>query len=204
MHVSVPRVGLFASFALACSLAILATPQAMAMSGSPARMQSEMRKLWEDHLTYSRNYVISGLAGIKDTGLVAARLMENQSAIGQTLRGAYGSQVGDRFASLLKNHILIAFDIVDAAHGGDVNGITAGQNQWHTNAEEIADLLSSLNPRWKRPMILSTLYRHLDHMAAQIAARMAQNWAADIDAYDQDHDEMLAFADLLATGISHP
>jgi hypothetical protein len=36
-----------------------------------------MRKLWEEHITYTRNYIISALAGLEDADKVAERLLRN-------------------------------------------------------------------------------------------------------------------------------
>jgi len=53
-------------------------------------LRMAMRKLWEDHITYTRNYIISALADLGDTGKVAERLLKNQDDIGDAIKPIYG------------------------------------------------------------------------------------------------------------------
>ena len=42
---------------------------------------------------------------------------------------------------------------------------------------------------------------HLEFTTNEAVARLQKNWAADIEAYDQGHEHMLMFADMLTHGI---
>ena len=44
-----------------------------------AGLRADMRKLWEDHIMYTRNYIISALAGLPDTDAVAKRLLATRT-----------------------------------------------------------------------------------------------------------------------------
>src|ERR1043165_2001103 len=78
-----------------------------------------MRKLWEDHITWTRLYIVSFAAGLPDTDAVAARLLKNQEDIGNAIRPVYGNDAGDKLTQLLKDHINGAVDILKAAKAGD-------------------------------------------------------------------------------------
>jgi hypothetical protein len=160
-----------------------------------------MRKLWEEHIVYTRNFIISSLAGLEDTPKVAERLLRNQDDIGNAIKPIYGDEAGKKLAALLRDHILIAADIVKAAKGNDAKGVEAGEKKWHGNADDIAAFLGGANPSWKNPMMTDMLYKHLDFTTAEVVSRLKKDWAADIKAYDQGHDHMLMFADMLTDGI---
>src|SRR5262249_10166124 len=82
-------------------------------------LRTAMRKLWEDHITYTRNYIISALSDLPDASSVAARLMKNQEDLGNAIVPYYGSAAGQKLTALLKEHIQIATDVVKAAKAGD-------------------------------------------------------------------------------------
>jgi len=179
--------------------AVEMTKASYTRSGVDLRMS--MRKLWEDHITYTRNFIISALADLQDTGKVAERLLKNQDEIGDAIKPFYGDEAGRKLAALLRDHILIAADIVKAAKTGDTEGITMGQKRWHENADEIAAFLSGANPNWPKPALVDMLYKHLDYTTAEVVSRLKKDWVADIEAYDRGHDHMLMFSDALTEGI---
>ena len=63
-------------------------------------LRTSMRKLWEDHIEYTRNYIISALA---DLDAVAKRLLKNQDDIGNAIASYYGGEAGKKLSSLLRD-----------------------------------------------------------------------------------------------------
>ena len=168
---------------------------------SAVNLRMTMRKLWEDHITYTRNYIISALADLGDTGNVAERLLKNQDDIGDAIKPIYGDEAGKKLTALLRDHILIAADIVKAAKTGDSGGVTKGQKRWHENADDIAAFLSGANHNWPKQVLVDMLYKHLDYTTTEVVSRLKKDWVADIEAYDRGHDHMLMFSDALTEGI---
>ena len=164
-------------------------------------LQDGMRKLWEDHIIYTRNFIISALAGLGDTPAVTERLLRNQDDIGNAIKPIYGDDAGKKLTALLRDHILIAADIVKAAKASDTKAVEAGQTKWRGNADDIAAFLSGANPQWKKADLTSMLYTHLDLTTTEVVSRIKKDWAADIAAFDKGHDHMLMFSDMLTDGI---
>jgi hypothetical protein len=161
-----------------------------------------MRKLWEDHVTWTRLYIVSAAAGLPDTQPTAERLLRNQADIGDAIKPFYGEAAGERLTALLKPHILIAADLVKAAKAGDAAGVSAASERWYANADEIADFLNSANPRnWPRETLRAEMHHHLDLTLQEAQARLRGDWAADIAAYDTVHQHILGMADVLSKGI---
>ncbi|RWC27536.1 MAG: acetylglutamate kinase [Mesorhizobium sp.] len=161
-----------------------------------------MRKLWEDHITYTRNYIISALAGLPDSNDVAKRLLQNQDDIGDAVKPYYGDAAGQKLAILLKDHIKIATDVVKAAKSGSKNKLAAAQKKWTGNADDIAMFLSKANPNWSEQDLKEMLHKHLELTTGEVVGRLKKDWGADIKSYDEGHVHMLKFADMLTDGIA--
>ena len=58
-----------------------------------------VRKLWEDHITWTRVYIISALAGLPEADTAAGRLLQNQTDIGDAIKPFYGNAAGDQLTS---------------------------------------------------------------------------------------------------------
>jgi hypothetical protein len=161
-----------------------------------------MRKLWEDHITWTRLAIISLEGGTPDTDATVARLLENQADIGNAVKPFYGETAGSTLTRLLREHILIAADIIAAAKTGDATKLADAQESWLANADQIAGLLHSVNPRyWPLDVMKAEMHTHLELTTEEAVAHLQGDWEADVDAYDQVHGHILHMADLLSNGL---
>lgn len=165
-------------------------------------LRNDMRRLWEDHVTWTRLAIISLTTDAPDTEATVGRLLENQTDIGDAIEPFYGEAAGDELTLLLREHILIAADLIAAARAGDHAGVVDAQSRWTANADEIAGFLASANPRsWKLADLQEMLHEHLLLTTNEAVARLQGDWAADVAAYDAIHLQALEMADHLSTGI---
>jgi len=202
MKTSMIRFALGSLVLLASSApTVLAVPAAEDLK-HVAEVKADMRKLWEEHITYTRNYIISALAGLPDAESVANRLFKNQEDIGNAIKPFYGDAAGSQLAMLLRDHISIAAEVVQAAKAGNNDQLAAGQKKWASNADDIAKFLSGANPNWKEMDLKNMLHRHLDLTTAEVTSRLKKDWSADQKAYDDGHAHMLMFSDALTDGIA--
>jgi hypothetical protein len=170
-------------------------------------LRADMRKLWEDHVTWTRVFIISALADLPDKAAATERLLKNQVDIGNAIKPFYGAAAGDKLAALLKDHILIAAGIVTAAKAGQTPQVESAKKRWVANADEIAAFLSGANPQhWPAAEMQRMMREHLDVTTAELMARLNKDWAADVAAYEKVHTQILHMADMLADGIArqHP
>ena len=164
--------------------------------------RSDMRKLWEDHITWTRLYIVSALADLPDKDATATRLLQNQTDIGNAIKPLYGDAAGNALTALLKDHILIAADLIAAVKVGDTTKSNGASSRWDANADAIAKFLSGANPKyWKPGEMKSMMHEHLSATTAEVVARLSRDWAADIRAYDNVHHQILGMADMLSSGI---
>ena len=164
-----------------------------------------MRVLWEDHIIWTRQYIVSAatLPGdLPDIGPTTERLLANQTDIGNALKPFYGEAAGNRVTALLRDHILTAAQLIATAKAGDSAGVEAASAAWYANAHDIAVALNGLNPRhWPLADLDAMMKDHLDLTLNEAVARLQGRYADDIAAYDLVHDEILAMADMLSDGI---
>jgi hypothetical protein len=172
------------------------------VSAKAVALLTGMRKLWEDHITWTRLAIISLESGLHDTDATVARLLQNQTDIGDAVKPFYGDAAGNELTSELRQHILIAADMIAAAKAGDAAKLADAQARWQQNADEIAALLNRLNPRfWKLDVMKAEMHMHLQLTTEEAVDHLQGDWTADVAAYDKVHDHILHMSDLLANGI---
>ena len=161
-----------------------------------------MRQLWEDHIVWTRNFIISDVADLPDLSAVTDRLLRNQDDIGDAIKPFYGDAAGEQLSGLLREHILGAAALLNAAKAGDADAVAAASDAWYANADEIAEFLAAANPKhWPVDEMKAMMKDHLDLTLSEAVNRLQGNYADDIAAYDQIHVQILHMADMLSDGI---
>lgn len=174
---------------------------AVAESAAAAGLTQEMRRLWTEHVVWTRDYIVAAVGDQPDAPAAAARLMRNQDDIGKAVAGFYGDAAGRQLTALLKQHISIAVDLIKAAKGGDQAGQQAAAAKWQENGVQIADFLSKANPNWPRATLVSMMKTHLSTTTDEVVARLTKHWDDDVRAYDAVYTHILMMADALSAGI---
>jgi hypothetical protein len=172
------------------------------VTNSELAFRNEMRRLWEDHIVWTRMAIISLTSNAPDTDASVGRLLRNQTDIGNAIKPFYGTAAGEELTRLLRGHILIAADLIAAAKAGDDAALAEAQAAWQANADEIAEFLHAANPRqWSLADLKAMLADHLTLTTQEAVARLQGDWAADVAAYDAIHVQALHMADMLSVGI---
>jgi hypothetical protein len=172
------------------------------LTAKAVALRMDMRKLWEDHITWTRLAIISLESGTPDTDATVGRLLQNQTDIGDAIKPYYGDAAGSELTQQLRAHILIAADVIAAAKAGDGAKLADAQARWVENADEIAATLHGVNPHyWPLEEMKAMMHAHLDLTTREAVARLQGNWSADVAAYDKVHQQILEMADMLSEGI---
>ena len=117
-------------------------------------------------------------------------------------RYIYPVYAGDKLTGLLKEHILIAANIVTAAKAGDNAKVTSENTRWRDNATQIATFLHGANPKhWPLATLQSAMFMHLDQTLDEATHRLKGDYAADAKDYDRVVQHILGMADVLSDGI---
>jgi hypothetical protein len=173
-----------------------------ALTSKQLAFHDGMRKLWEDHITWTRLAIVSFAADSPDFNQTAARLLRNQDDIGDAVKPFYGQRAGDQLTSLLKEHIAGAVELLKAAKAGDDAKFAQAKDAWYVNGNEIASFLNAANPKFLPLEKIQTLMRgHLDQTLEEAAAQLKGDFAASIRAYDEIHEHILMMSDTLSSAI---
>jgi len=177
------------------------TAEAKAKTDDQA-LHDAMRKLWEDHITWTRLVIVSLANDLPDSGPTVQRLLQNQDDIGDAIKPFYGEAAGEQLSALLRDHITIAAEILQAAKNNDTTALNDAIARWYANADDIAVFLNSANPEnWPLDEMKAMMREHLDLTLQEAVAYLHGDHAASIAAYDQIHFQALHMADMLSEGI---
>jgi hypothetical protein len=164
--------------------------------------QDGMRRLWVDHVTWTRLFIVSFAADLPDLQATTDRLLQNQVDIGDAIKPFYGRAAGNKLTGLLTEHILTAADLLAAAKAGDTAAFDEASDSWYRNARQIARFLHEANPNnWPLSEMRQMMRDHLDLTLQEASHQLGGDYAASVADYDAVENEILPMADMLSRGI---
>lgn len=164
-------------------------------------LSNHLRLLWEQHITWTRLAIISMVFNLPDVELVTQRLLRNPEDFEAALIPFYGSQAAARFSDLLRDHLVLAADLVKAAKAGDTNAATRTEKLWYGNARDIAAFLAGINPYWSRQEWEEMLFDHLALVKNEAVFMLTKEFQKGIDLYDEMERQAMMMADTMTEGI---
>jgi hypothetical protein len=171
-------------------------------SAKQLALHDGMRFLWEEHIAWTRLFIVSASHDLPDLPATTDRLLLNQKHIGNAIKPYYGRAAGNELTKLLREHITVAGDLLGAAKAGDQDAVERHSAAWYRNGNEIADFLHEANPRnWQRGEMRKMMRDHLDLTLSEAVAHLGNDNRADIRAYNRIHVQILHMADMLTDGI---
>jgi hypothetical protein len=138
---------------------------------------------------------------LSDADATAARLLRNQEDIGDAVASYYGKDAGKKLTALLKEHIMIAVELLAAAKAKDDKAVTKHSKTWTKNADDIAAFLSGANPNWPKATVQDLLHLHLELTTKEAVAYRDHKWNEAIGLVDDVYNEIYTLSDALADGI---
>lgn len=171
-------------------------------TASQIAFHDEMRRLWEDHATWTRLAIVTFADGSAGFTTTAGRLLQNQTDLGDAIKPFYGDAAGAQLTSLLRDHITIAVEVMQAVKAADTTAFADARARWYANGNDIADFLAAANPKhWPQDAMRTAMSHHLDQTLAEAAHELAGDYAASVADYEVVHGHILAMADTLSSGL---
>lgn len=164
-------------------------------------LKKQMRRLWQDHVVWTRNMIFCMVDGLPGESETLDRLMKNQEEIGNAFKPFYGEEAGDKLTALLKTHVSIFAEVVKAQKADNHATLDEATKKWYANADDISEFLNRINVKWALADLITMMNDHLKLTSNEAEQRINKNYGADIVAYDKAHNEIIKMADMLSEGI---
>jgi hypothetical protein len=159
------------------------------------------RLLWLEHVNWTRMTITSIVFGLPDLPFVQERLLRNAIDLGNSLRPFYGDEIADRYTELIKEHLVLAAELVTAAVKGDTEMAAEKEKQWYRNADDIAEFLSSINPYLGEEEVRKMFYEHLALLKFEAVSMIQKNYKAGVEVFDKIEAQALEMSDMIANAI---
>jgi hypothetical protein len=164
-------------------------------------MAQTMQRQWTDYAVWMREYVVAAVDERIDQPEVAARLLRTPTDIGRAVEKYHGRKAGRRVNQLLKQHVTIAIDFVDAACTGERQRYLDVESVWDDNVADFVTALGQLNVSWTGARVRELWPLQQSSIKALLTARLEENFDKEVDAYDELLTTAATFADAIADGI---
>lgn len=69
------------------------------------------------------------------------------------------------------------------------------------NADNIAALFNEINPFFQEDEVRQFMYGHIDRIKRILSNRLASNYAAEMDAFDEAREQVIMMSDYFTNGI---
>jgi hypothetical protein len=171
------------------------------LSNAVVDLQKCLRMLWEQHVVWTRLTIISMAASLPCEGPTTNRLLRNAKDFGMAFRPFYGKEVASTFSQLIKDHLVIAGQLVAAAKAGKSKAAANIEKDWYANADEIAHFLNSINGYWSIEETMKMWHEHLALTKAEVIAILTGNYVEGIELFDEIENRAIMMADTQADGI---
>jgi hypothetical protein len=162
----------------------------------------QMRALWEAHGSWTHMVIISFVGNLPNLTAEEQVLLHNQVDIGNAVKPYYGSAAGNKLTKLLKEHILGAVKVLEAAKSGNKSKLSHTVAAWFANGRQIADFLHAADPKFlSRAAARRMMKIHLDQVIEQAVDELQGHYAADARAFGPYIRHILDMADMISGGI---
>lgn len=159
-----------------------------------------MDHLWIDHAVWTHDFIVAFFDNLSSLDAITKRLLQNQEDIGNTVAQFYGKNAGEQLTQLLKEHILIAVEVLQAAKSDDSVELKHANDKWHAN--DIALFLSKANPYLPQQTLLTMLKEHLQLTIQEATAYLKKQWSQEIILYDKVRAHLINMANVLTDAIA--
>lgn len=171
------------------------------VSKKEVQLRDYFRLLWEQHVYWTRMVILGIVYDLPDLEQTTNRLLRNVPDFVKIFSRFYGKSIATEFGRLLKAHLVIAGELVQAAKAGDSKMVADAERRWYANANEIVYFLNHINPYWSIETMRVMWYQHLSLTEREAVAAIHGDYTKSIELFDQIEKEALIMADEFTEGV---
>ncbi len=176
------------------------------VDANPARvaeMQQTLRDLWVGHIFWVR-HVVSNIAtnDPEERDAAEKEVVTNTKQIAHTMAPFYGEVASEKFYRLLDGNIGAVREYSEATVAENKQQRDAALAHLASNADEIADFLSHLNPYLHKDTVRSLVATHGAHHVLQINQYKKKDYAPLGATWPMMRQHIYVIADTLTTALA--
>ena len=166
-----------------------------------AVLKADMRKLWAEHISWTRNVMLCIVDELPGTEQAIARLKQNQSDLGNAFKPYYGEAFSTKLTGLLNDHVELAGELIKVTKTGNSQAVDQISRKWYVNADKISELINKENSYLPLASLITMMNNHLKLTNDMLTMRIKKDYPADIKAYDKLNEETIKMSDMISAGI---
>lgn len=164
-------------------------------------MRDQFQLLWEQHVYWTRMVILGILFGLPDTEASINRLLRNPLGLAAIFKEFFKAPIVADFVKAFTGHLTIATELVKAVKAKDSTAAVDAERRWYENADQIANILASMNPFWSEQEWKYLLYNHLAMTKQEVIDIVSKDYVESINEFDRIELEGLKMADEMTNGI---
>lgn len=172
------------------------------LSKELVRLRECIRLLWEQHVYWTRMVIWGIVYNLPNVSATTNRLLRNAPDFGRLFGQFYGEEIGNEFCCLIRDHLVIAAELVKAAKAANKQAAADAERRWYANGDQIVCFLSHINPYWTIEQMREMWHTHLALTKREAVDELSKNYAGSIQTFDQIEAEALVMADNFSDGIA--
>ncbi|MDP4119544.1 MAG: LysM domain-containing protein [Bacillota bacterium] len=171
------------------------------ISSRQMTLSNNLRRVWFEHVLWTRLLIISIVDNLLDTDAVTNRLLQNPNDIAKIFMPYYGADDAKIISNLLTQHLAIGKQLITALKNKDMQEAEKLNLQWYKNADDMAVAFHTINPYYDQDEIRNMLYDHLDLTKEEVINRLSKDYVNDIHSFDKIENQAMDMADEFTNGI---
>lgn len=166
-----------------------------------AELSNALRRVWVDYVSWTTALIYTILFGTHDQSAIEARLKQNAKEYAEIFAQYYGDEAGEQLRALFEQYQEEMTRLIQAHKENDSFGVADHRQALYAIADQVALMLSRLNPYWDQASIQIGVHEITNLFEEEIVHILQQQFDKSIEAYDELLTQAYQTSDMLTNGL---